>query len=509
MFLSSPCTKGVVYGLLIACLTGCVNDPASMRIDHALDPDVGVPADRFSNWKPSPSEKALINQSEGIRPHTPGQDLFDHGKTYAVADLVDLGLRSNPVTRSAWEDARAAAAALGIAEAAWLPALTANISGGYWRYPFPSPGSAFSLQGSLIDPVFNLSWTLFDLSRPAKIDMAMQQLFATNLALNRNHQNVIYKVETAFYGLVAARAKVEAGEITFRQATRNMDAIKAQLEVGLATQPEYLLAVQDQARAGYELQGARGTVMEKDAELAEQLALPPGSPLKTVTLNQVDLPRDSELTADALIDVALSDRPDLSAKLADMRARDAEIRRAEANYWPVIGLQADGGWKVWNYRNAGGTDPNQGSQPVNISSPLTDAYLTVEWNFFEGFATTNAVRQAEAKRNAAEAELEAMKLRVMKEIWKAYADLKTAARKREFAVNMLRAAEAGYESALKSYEQGLATVIELLTAERNLAQARYTEIDSKSSLLTAAASLTFAAGGSTAENGSLTSDFIR
>lgn len=498
--------------MLLACFAGCTSNQASLRIDHAIDPMPAVPANRFVDWRPSPSDKTLINPdpSTGIRPNTPGQALFDPNKTYAVGELVDLGLRSNPVTRSAWEDARAAAAALGIAEAAWLPIVTAQIDGGYWRYPFPSPGSAFSLEGTLVDPVFNLSWTLFDLSRPAKIDMAMQQLFATNLALNRNHQEVIYKVQTAFYGFVAAKTRVEAAETTLRQATRNRDAIQAQLELGLATQPEYLLAVQDQAKAGYELQGARGAVMEKDAELAEQLALPPGSPLKTVTLGQIDLPKDTELTADALIDAALEDRPDLTAKLADIRARDAEIRKAEANYWPVVGLQADGGWKVWSYSNAGGTDANQGSQPVKISSPLVDAYLTVEWNFFEGFATNNAVRRAEAKRNAAEAEFDALKLKVMKEIWKAYADLKTAARKREFAVAMLRAAEAGYESGLKSYEQGVATVIELLTAERNLAQARYTEIDSRSSLLTAAASLAFAAGGGHAiEQDAMSPDALR
>ena len=59
---------------------------------------------------------------------------------------------------------------------------------------------------------------------------------------------------------------------------------------------------------------------------------------------------------------------------------------------------------------------------------------------------------------------------------------------------MIKASENAYEGALKSYEHGITTVIELITAERNRTQARYTDIDSRSSLLLAAASLVYANG---------------
>ena len=59
---------------------------------------------------------------------------------------------------------------------------------------------------------------------------------------------------------------------------------------------------------------------------------------------------------------------------------------------------------------------------------------------------------------------------------------------------MLKASEKTYEAATASFQQGLVTVIELITAERNLAAARYTEIDSKRAILDSAASLLFSAG---------------
>lgn len=126
--------------------------------------------------------------------------------------------------------------------------------------------------------------------------------------------------------------------MTVRQTTENVASIQAQFDRGLATTPERLLAIQDQARAGYELQAANGAVMERQAEQGERLGHTPDTPLRLVGLDALALPAGIETTADAVIDQALTQRPDLSAKLAELRARDAEIRRAEATYWPTLGF---------------------------------------------------------------------------------------------------------------------------------------------------------------------------
>lgn len=210
-------------------------------------------------------------------------------------------------------------------------------------------------------------------------------------------------------------------------------------------------------------------------------------------------PADIETSADAIVDQALTQRPDLAAKLAELRVQDAAIREAEARYWPKLALQGDLGYKFWNYNQEfpSGAKPPGGETRVNTSSPLVDVILGVDWNLFEGFATQNTVSAATAKRNAAQAAFDELQLQIIKEVWKSYADVKTAARKRAFAIAMLKAGEQSYEATLASYNQGLSTVIELLTAERNLASARYTEIDSKASLLQAAAALIYAAGAPT------------
>lgn len=467
---------------------------ANFRLDEASDPMSQVTVNHFDHWKPTAQTVSGAPDLSAMASAARVTQVLPDDRDHDLADLIDVGLRSNPTTRMTWEQARAAAASLGIAESMWLPSLTAQMIAGYWRYPFPAPAAPIGLAGTTVYPTLNLNWTIFDYGRSAEVDRSIQQLFAANHTLNRNHQDVAYKVQQGFYGLIAARARVEAGLVTLKQSTRNADSIRKQLENGLATQPEYLMAAQDQARAAYELQSLRGTVMEKEAELAEAMGLRPDVQFKTVSLEKHDLPADSERSADEIIDAALENRPDLSARLADLRAKDAEIRKAEANYWPQLTLALQGGWKVWNYHNAEQNSAQVGYQQVSTSQPLMSAGVEMNWNLFEGFAGVNSVRVAEAKRNVAQSEFDNLQLKVMKEVWKAYAEFKTSIRKREFALAMLKASEKAYEGALKSYEQGVSTVIELITAERNLAQARFTEIDSRSSLLVAAASLVYASG---------------
>lgn len=114
---------------------------------------------------------------------------------------------------------------------------------------------------------------------------------------------------------------------------------------------------------------------------------------------------------------------------------------------------------------------------------------------FDGFERSSAVREAEAKQQASQAEVESLRLAIMRDIWQAYADTKTALEKREFALALLRAAEESFAATQESYNHGFSTVIELLSAQKDLARARYTEIDSRAGLLKSAAALVYAAGG--------------
>src|SRR5712671_5883882 len=77
---------------------------------------------------PSPNRPWTANADERQLLADPRRDAalrFDPAKAYSLAELIDLAQRHNPDTRVAWEQARAQAAALGVARSELYPTLTA------------------------------------------------------------------------------------------------------------------------------------------------------------------------------------------------------------------------------------------------------------------------------------------------------------------------------------------------------------------------------------------------
>src|SRR5262249_57779921 len=79
---------------------------------------------------------------------------LDKSHPYTLAELIDLAQSHNPSTRVAWEDAREAALATGIAKTAYLPSLSASVVGAY------QTGGDVSLHGSI--SAISVQWLFFD-----------------------------------------------------------------------------------------------------------------------------------------------------------------------------------------------------------------------------------------------------------------------------------------------------------------------------------------------------------
>ena len=82
----------------------------------------------------------------------------------------------------------------------------------------------------------------------------------------------------------------------------------------------------------------------------------------------------------------------------------------------------------------------------------------------------------------------------MRQVVKAYEDLKVALRKREAAVALLGAAEKSHDAAIDSYRNALATFVDVSNAQTALTKARTADTESRSSVFAAHAILAFATG---------------
>ncbi len=409
-------------------------------------------------------------------------------RPYDMPALIDLALRNNPDTRRVWEAARAAAANYGISKAPFYPTVSAAASGGYSRVIFELPNETAVLRQWQITPMAELTYTLLDFGRrSASAEVAREQLAAANFGFNRALQDVVFNVQRAFYGLSAAKAGVIAAERNYDLAKTDDEAVAQRVNLGLATEPALLLSRQGVAQSEYDLANARLMVREAQANLAVAIGVPANDALDVESLDRQSVPRTLGSEVDGLIDSAVRARPDLQAQSANLQASEASVARAKAEFMPTVGVNGFYGDQTWGY-TVGSPFTQKSSQPQY------GALVTLRWDIFTGFSRVNTVRQAEAQREEAGAALRSSEISAIADVWRAYYEFQAAQKKYDYAQALLAASQEAYDANLDTYRQGLVTIVDLLTAERDLAGARYTMIQSTADLLTSSAAVAYAVG---------------
>jgi outer membrane protein len=470
--------------LAIACLQGC----AGFADRPELYPDKWAPQRADREWV-APS--ATINRYAIL-----GADVAEsHGSAtiqtrheYDLPALIEIALTNNPETQRDWSIARSAAAKFGAAQAPYYPQVGFSSDNGYERTIIELPGVVGVLKQWQADPIVAMNWTLLDFGRrESGSDSARGRLIAANFMFNRSIQAVVFNTESAFYSLDAADSAVTAAQQNLNLAETDLDAVRQRVDLGLATEPALLLAEEGVAQSRYELANAQLMVHDAQAQMAVALGISADPPVRIVGLETKALPPELIRSVEAFIAEARRQRPDLAAQVASLRASEADVRQARAQFFPVVGLSTSYGENLWNFTL-------KLQRTVQTAQPQYVALLTLRWDIFTGFGRLNNLRRAESDRDVARAELRSAEINTIAEMWQAYFELDSSRSKYAFAQSLIASSEESYNANLETYRQGLSTIVELLTAERDLANARYALIQSKAQLLTSYAAVVYAAG---------------
>jgi outer membrane protein len=453
-------------------------------------PDKFAPRNEDRAWTPkstAPGEYVIPMQARP--PSTlPEPHPTVASNKYDLPRLIDIALSNNPDTKQTWEQARAAAAAYGVSRAPYYPIVSTEASAAYSRRIFELPGQNGVLKQWRVTPMIELTYTLLDFGRrDAGAAAARDQLAAANFSFNRKLQDVVFATQRSFYALGAAKAAVDAAQENVELARTDDDAVSRRVDLGLATEPELLLSRQRVAQSQYDLASAYLLVREAQASLAVALGVAANTALDVPSLDSIPIPAGLGGEVDQLIETAVRQRPDLAAQVATLDARHAEVERAKAEFFPVVGIYGAYGEQSWGYRF-------DGTPTAKINQPQYGGLLTMKWDIFTGFKRLNDVRQAEASRDAAGAQLKSLEVEAISSVWRAYYEFQTALSRYSYARALLEASQESYDANLDTYRQGLSTIVELLTADRDLANARYTIVQSRADLLTSSAAVAYALG---------------
>ncbi len=421
---------------------------------------------------------------------------IDPTKAYSLEELIDIAESNNPRTRIAWESAKQAAERLGIARSDYYPHLAALALAGDehiiepWPKPLGAPNGYFLLDASTVEEGVELRYNIYDFGRRGgKVEASKAIRLATAAVFQRTNQDVAFRVVTDYYNLITALERLEASHQIVKTAQTTQEAAEAQLANGRATLPDVLNTRAVSAQASYDLQASIGAVDTARVVLRETLGAEPSD---AILVQQPTAPLPDEVTQStaSLVDTAMGQRPDLRVLSEMIRAANAEVKIAKAEYRPTIIFGAFAGQQsLWPSTSLPG--PNQlGSATESV----WNVGVTVRWTIFDGGLRRHEVRMADSARREAQDEKREKEDAIGREVWNAFVQFRTAVRQHEAAETLLTSASTSYDASLDAYRYGVKNVVDLVTTENQLAQARLAVVQARSAVRINATNLDYATG---------------
>jgi TolC family type I secretion outer membrane protein len=417
---------------------------------------------------PAPADPALLSQLP--KPGTP----------ITLRQLVSFALQNSPQTRSTWLSARAAAAGVVSRRSAYYPQIDAQAQLGYSHTTLGK--GAFTFDQFTFTPGATLNYLLFDLGgRSADVGEAEALLEAANLTHNVAIQDLVLRVEQAYYQYLSAKALVAADRETVRNAETAYQAAEERRNAGVATVADVLQAKTQLSQARLVLQQSEGQVATVRGALATSLGVPANLPVDVGELPEDLALRPIGEAVEKLIEQAQAQRPDLARARAQALAAASRQSSIRSRGLPSLVLGA-------------GASRNYFLDSCCVHGDTYSAAVTLRIPVFNGFRDSADLLQAREQARAAEADAQSVEQQIILQVWSSYQAVKTAELRIGTSRDLLASAQASAEVAQGRYKAGVGSILDLLTAQAALANARAQEVQARADWLVSVATLSHDTG---------------
>lgn len=382
-----------------------------------------------------------------------------------LTDVIELSLCNNPSTRQAWLMSKAAQNARGANFSRYLPHvnLEAEISHSVINdYTHSKKGIQVKNTGA--DLGISAGWLLYDFGgREAIISKTYATMSSAEFQYNAVLQSVAYETVVSYYTLLAAREENIALILQKETNKKAYDVAKKKFELGMSSKADTLQIETALAASELDVVKSERNLEINNSKLAKLLGLSPSIKLNLASASSKPKTNIFDSKLEELIKIALKKRPDLQAKISDVKASYASVRSASAKFFPTISAYAS---KVWNDTsspkfNSLGNDRDTFGIGVKLSLPL-----------FSGFENTYSLAATKYQYVADKQALETYKHDVELSVVDAFYSYKTSSNSINIATKLFESAQENEKVAMGSYKAGKGDIISLMQAQAKLLSAR-------------------------------------
>jgi outer membrane protein len=396
-----------------------------------------------------------------------------------LAEALRLAEQVQPGVVQAEGQVRTSGANVRSAKGAYLPSLSLSGSG----------NESYSGAGARVDPTTNqivgsnwtssagatlsASWDLFTgFRRRANLRAANASSRAAEAGLVDARYQLRLTTTDQFFSALSSAQLVDVRLASVREAEEQLRAAIARLRAGSATRADTLTSRVNLGSAQLNLATAQSDLAAAEAGLARLI----GRTGRVAAADDSSFYQPPMTDTTTLRTEALERSPRVQSALASARAARAAVAAARAAYWPTLSFGASTGYSGTRGTGTGFSNNSQLS-------------LRLSWNLFNGFAREAEIVSQESSADLADATASDDARAVDAGITTYLAQLDAASTSIAITQTSVAAGDENLRVVRERYQLGVATIVDLLTAQAALDQARVDALNARFDYLRAKAQL--------------------
>lgn len=339
---------------------------------------------------------------------------------------------------------------------------------------YSSPTATFALR----QPIYHKQYL-------ETLGQAKLQVQLADAQLKAAEQNLMLRSSQAYFDVLQAQVNLESARIQKTAIAEQLELAKKSFEVGAAT-----IVDTHEAQARYDAAVAEEIVAGNDLDLKrwalEKLIMEPAPELAWLAEHyQVAMPEPNNMDSW----VQLADQNNLNVRANQYAAEIAgrEVERQRAGFLPTVDLNA-------SYTTT--RDSYSGNTKID-STGVTQVGVRLDWNLYQGGATSSLVREAVANKEKASANLDNATRQAQLDARQSFLGVVAGDARVRALEQAVKSNETQLRSTRLGQEVGVRTAVDVLNAQqslylarRDLASARYAALISSLNLKAVAGGLT-------------------
>jgi adhesin transport system outer membrane protein len=386
-----------------------------------------------------------------------------HASSLGLEDALRVAASEHPSVAARQSELRAALMKLDLAERQKYPGLVAQSA---------KDGAGKQVTTLRIEQPL---WTGGRIT--GEIDAAQAGIQQAEAGVLQSQLDIMLKVVAGFTELGRIQSRQLAARSNVEEHARLDNMIQRRVESKVSPTSDSIQANSRLAQARAELNQLEALAIRARSTLSQAT----GNPVTDIVVpKQRDM---DEYPLETLVSTALDFSPALRKLDGEHAATTAEMAVRRSGAYPQFKMRLD--------RTFGGAGAG------------TNAYLALDVQTGAGFATIASVKEAEARRDAIQSQMEVARRETIDAVSADWADLKSFRMQARDLKSQVDSTTAVFDSFVRQYAVGRKGWNDVLNAQREVTQARYQLADADWGTLRSALRLQLLTGLMTAENISL------